>query len=507
MISALFQPLGDQYGDYLHDESRLSGHAESIAFPRHEAEVESIVAATAKAGGSLTIQGARTGISGGAVPEGGGILNLSRLNSMRLCDSGTTLLEVGPGVLLSEVQAVTEAHNLLFPPDPTENSASIGGMIGANASGALSFAYGPTRKWIESLRLVLADGSRLALRRGERKARGRHFTLVTEQGREICGMLPSYNLPRVKNAAGYYAADDMDLIDLFVGMEGTLGVITAAQLRLMARPACMCGLTVFLPSLASALSFVRLARGETVDGLTGLATRPVAIEYFNHDTLNLLRRMKSEGKGAGAIPGLLPRYHTAIYLEYHGEDGEAVETAAVTAIEAAAALGGNDGDTWYASTPRDLASQKSFRHAAPESVNMLIGERQRTDPAIAKLGTDMSVPDAALEQVMAMYRDGLTEAGLESVIFGHIGNNHLHVNILPRNRAEYDRGKSLYQRWARSVVALGGSVSAEHGIGKLKRPMLRLMLGDEGIAQMRILKNLFDPGLVLNPGVLFEQGT
>lgn len=504
MTPVVIEPFGDHHHDYLHDESRLNGRADSIAFPCDEAEVSAIVVAAAKAGGTVTIQGARTGISGGAVPQGGGILNLSRLNKMGPCEPGTALLEVGPGVLLSEVRALTEPQGLLFPPDPTETSASIGGMIAANASGATSFSYGPTRNWIASLRLVLADGSTLAIRRGERSANGRQFSLLTEQGREICGTLPGYSIPMVKNAAGYHAVDNMDMIDLFMGMEGTLGIITAAQLRLMPRPGIICGLTFFLPSLESALTFVRLARGEGMAGLTGLSRRPVAIEYFNHDTLNLLRRMKSEGRGAGSIPALLPRYHTAVYLEFHGEVAEVVETAALAAIEAATAVGGSDEETWYAANPRDLLPQKNFRHAVPEAVNMLIGERQRADPSITKLGTDMSVPDTALEQVMAMYRDDLAEAALESVIFGHIGNNHVHVNILPRSKDEYDRGKALYQSWARTVVAMGGSVSAEHGIGKLKRPMLGLMLGDEGIAQMRALKKIFDPGLVLNPGVLFD---
>jgi len=289
-----------------------------------------------------------------------------------------------------------------------------------------------------------------------------------------------------------------------MGMEGTLGVITEARLRLMPRPPVVCGLTVFLPSLAAALSFVRRARGESVGGLDGLEAKPVAIEYFSSDTLNLLRRMKAEGKGTGSIPALLPHYHTAVYLEYHGADDESVEASALAAIEAATVLGGGDEDSWYAASARDLAPQKAFRHAVPEAVNLLIGERQKTDPSITKLGTDMSVPDAALEQVMAMYDKDLKAAGLESVIFGHIGNNHVHVNILPRTMAEYDHGKALYQEWARRIVEMGGSVSAEHGIGRLKTSLLRLMLGEEGIAQMRALKRLFDPGMILNPGVLFE---
>jgi D-lactate dehydrogenase (cytochrome) len=416
------------------------------------------------------------------------------------------LLTVQAGTLLTEVRAAAEAHHLFFPPDPTETSASIGGMIATNASGAMSFYYGPTRNWVESLRIVLADGTMLALRRGEVRVTGRTFSVSTEAGRIISGRLPGTVMPRVKSAAGYYVAPEMDLIDLFMGMEGTLGIITEAQIKLMPRPAAVAGLTLFLPSTEAALSFVRLARGEGVAGQAGLGARPVAIEFFNHDTLSLLRRMKQAGKVTSAIPALSDRYHTAVYLEFHGADESDVEAAAMAAIEAATAVGGSDEESWFAASARDLEAQKAFRHAVPESVNLLISERRRTEPGITKLGTDMSVPDAALEEVMAMYQAGLAAAGLESVIFGHIGNNHVHVNILPRTLAEYECGKALYQQWAKQVVALGGSVSAEHGIGRLKVALLALMVGAEGVGQMRDLKRLFDPDLRLNPGVLFLKG-
>ena len=300
--TGLLQDWNEGHQDYLHDESRLCGKADSIALPADEEEVRRVVSWVSAAGGGLTIQGARTGIAGGAVPLGGCILNLSRLNKIDSNPDGEPRLRVGPGVSLDEVRATLEESPFFFPPDPTESSASIGGMISTNASGALSYFYGPTRKWVEALRVVLADGSRLTLRRGQRFAAGRTFTLVTEEGREIGGQLPSYRMPGVKNAAGYYVDDDMDLLDLFIGMEGTLGIITGADLRLMPRPAARCGLTAFLPSREAALLVVRRARGEAAGGQPGLLTRPVAIEYFNHDTLALLRRMKADGKGAEGLP-------------------------------------------------------------------------------------------------------------------------------------------------------------------------------------------------------------
>ena len=161
-------------------------------------------------------------------------------------------------------------------------------------------------------------------------------------------------------------------------------------------------------------------------------------------------------------------------------------------------------DTWFADGEREIERFKGIRHAVPEAVNMLIGRRRRNISGLTKLGTDLAVPDDCLRRVMEMYHRDLQKAGLEYVIFGHIGNNHLHVNILPRTPDDYRLGKSLYLEWAREVVAMGGTVSAEHGIGKLKREMLEIMYGKNGIEQMRRIKALFDPRFLLNRGNLFE---
>ena len=146
-----------------------------------------------------------------------------------------------------------------------------------------------------------------------------------------------------------------------------------------------------------------------------------------------------------------------------------------------------------------------FRHAIPESVNMLIDQRKKTYPLITKLGTDMSVPDDELKTVMDMYTSMLKENNLQSAIWGHIGDNHLHVNILPNNEDEYLLGKKLYEQWAREVTKLGGAVSAEHGIGKIKAEMLRIMYGDHNISQMKKLKLQLDKQGLLGIDNLFNM--
>ena len=137
--------------------------------------------------------------------------------------------------------------------------------------------------------------------------------------------------------------------------------------------------------------------------------------------------------------------------------------------------GGKEENNWIASTPQLMECMKLFRHAVPEAVNLIIDQRRRKDPKITKLGTDMAVPDDKLEEVMKMYKSDLVEHGFESVMFGHIGDNHIHVNILPRTMEEYYKGKELYAKWADKVLEVGGTVSAEHGIGKLKIDFLEMM--------------------------------
>jgi len=497
--------IGDEYADYMHDESRRAGHADKITFPKSTEDVREALRIAAKNNWPVTVQGGRTGITGGCVPEGGLILNLSRMNAIGKIEGDR--MTVQPGALLTDVYAAVEPSGLFFPPDPTETTASIGGMVATNASGARSFLYGSVRNWIEALEVVLANGETIRVKRGVHTASGVDFQLGSLSGKlpvnsrlmkhwlflqalHTCAGVNSH-LRRcageVKNAAGYYLKPDMDLVDLFIGAEGTLGVVTEITIKLLPKPEQINGLTAFFASEEEALNFVQFLRD------SGSGIRATAIEFFDSQSLELLRRMKTENAAFADLPKLKPEFHTAIYFEYDDDVPDIVVEKADGAI-----------DCWIAEGEHEIEALKNFRHAIPEAVNMLIGERKKTVPELTKLGTDMSVPDPELENVMQMYREDLAAAGLEYVIFGHIGNNHVHVNILPRSMEEYEKGKALYFDWAKQVVAVGGSVSAEHGIGKTKTAFLELMYGTRGIREMRNLKKRFDPRGLLNPGNLFR---
>jgi len=499
-MEPLIRPLAPDFTDYLHDESRLTGQAETISFPRTEEEVREVLRRTAATGTPVTVQGGRTGITGGAVPRGGHVLNLGRLDRILGLhrEGGLWLVRVEAGVPLSALNAALAAGAipgdlpgnrgaLFFPPDPTEATATLGGMAATNASGARSFAYGPTRAHVEALRVVLADGSALDLRRGREKARQGRYRLTVDTGRVLEGELPGYRPPAVKNAAGLFVQPDMDLLDLFIGCEGTLGVITELELRLSPLPPCIWACLAFFPREADALHYVAALRAG------GRGARPAAIEYFDRRALDLLAEELT------AFLPSRPEAEACLYVEYH-QDREPGEEELLAMLAALESFGSGEKLAWTADTPRELELLKGIRHALPEKLNRLIAERQRRLPDITKLGTDLAVPAAALEQALAMYRRDLAESGLEHVLFGHIGDSHVHVNILPRSAEEYARGRKLYARWADTVISWGGTISAEHGVGKLKVELLCKMYGSSSIDGMRRLIETFNPDRRLNRG-------
>jgi D-lactate dehydrogenase (cytochrome) len=520
-IEQLIHPIDPDYVEYLRDESRLVGEAETISFPTSEEQVRAIVKLMTDGEAAVTIQSGRTGISGGAVPKGGHVLNLSRMNKflgMHHDPEGLRfLLRLQPGVLLSEIneavakkefgsdgwsrdslqalEAFQRSGSYFFPPDPTESSAAIGGMTASNASGARSFSYGPTRSYIESLRLVLENGSTLQLRRGAQRASGLDFQLETEQGQRLTGILPSYRMPATKNTAGLYACPDMDLIDLVIGCDGTLGITTEIEVDLIALPPFISGVMGFFRESAGAIEFVKRIRSHSQD-----RGGPAAIEFFDGNSLELLREQKQNNPAFSEIPEVPREKAAAVYVEYHGENQDAVEEQIFKLAEILAECGGDEETTWLAEQARDMERMKEFRHALPEAINLLIDERRKVEPGLTKLGTDMAVPDSSLDRIFELYVRDLTDSNLEYVMFGHIGNNHIHVNILPRSTEEYNRGRQLYQGWAAEVVAMGGSVSAEHGIGKLKTGLLRRMYGDGAMAEVRRVIEVFNPNGRLNRG-------
>ena len=517
--------IAAEYSGYLTDESRTTAEAVDVLFfPQTVGHVVAAMRECAESGTAVTVAGARTGIVGGAVPaESPAVISLERLNRIQAlhCDGERLLARVEAGVILADFQEALhntlarelpwaddvsracgmrllerEGRALFYPVDPTETTAQIGGTVATNASGARTFHYGPTRRWVEALTVVLACGGVLRLRRGEAVASDGRFVLEREGGDRTVVRIPDLDMPATKHTAGYYLRQGMDAVDLFVGSEGTLGIIVEAELRLDFEPRERLFMTAFPPSEAAALAFVQEVRDEQDLGV-------LAIEYFGPNALGLLLEKRREEGASSGVPPLPEPVSCAVYVEA-AFDGDAQFERAYGVLEAALRrCGTSPRVTWAGLGLGDMEAMRAFRHSLPEQVNSIIGRRKRDIPSLHKVGTDMAVPDERLEDVMALYRSRLDESGLEHVIFGHIGDNHLHVNILPRSEPELAQAKALYELFAREVVAMGGSVSAEHGVGRIKKSFLTVQYGPEKVEQMKAIKDAFDPGGLLNPGVLF----
>lgn len=520
--------LSGSFAGYLSDESRLNGRADCLALPRGEPELAAALAAAAADRKTVTVSGARTGITGGAVPAGGCLLScagMAKCTGMRRDrESGRFFIRCQPGVTLADFNAAVAAKEFpgsaawpgadkealgefrkrgayFLPPDPTEKTASLGGMVACNASGARSFRYGPMRNHVSALRVILAENAALDLARGSHfAAPDGTFALAMPGKSARTGRIPSYSMPKVKNAAGYFAAPGMDLLDLFIGSEGTLGVITEIEVMLERVPNEIIAIAAFFQGEYGAVNFVKASRA----ALAGQELfEPISFEFFDSRSLDLLRRSKSERGADCAIPELPAGAGAAVCFELAASRG-GVEPALERAAELIGAFGGDADNAWIADNARETERIREFRHALPETINNIIGRRANEHPGLTKLGTDFAVPEAAFDAMLAAYRETLGAAGLEYAAFGHIGDNHLHVNILPRDAAEYSRGREIYMDIAGRVVEWGGTVSAEHGIGKLKKPLLKLMYGEAGVGEMRALKKVFDPLGILNPGNLFD---
>jgi FAD/FMN-containing dehydrogenase len=440
---------------YLTDASGYRGSAERIFLPSSEAEVADILRQATALRKPVTIAGAGTGLTGGRVPHTGWLVCLERLTAIEI-HNGYAIC--GTGVLLRDLQSAASPGQF-YAPDPTETGASVGGSIATNASGSRSFLYGPTRRHVRALRVILASGETLALRRGEKPP----FPVP---------VLPASEAS--KNTAGYYLRPDIDYLDLFIGSEGTLGVVTEAKLTLLPAPGSLFTGVVFFESDEQALDAVDRWRPAP-----GSPNTLRMLEYLDSGSLDLLR---------ARFPEIPAKARACVLIEREGDDSEWLGD--FTGMEA----------SWFATSAADRERFRRFRHALPEGVNDLVRRRNLT-----KMGSDFAVPVERNREMLRIYRDTLDrEFPGQYVIFGHIGDAHLHVNVLPANDEEWKHASELMTRFARQAVALGGTVSAEHGLGKRKRHLLEIQYTPEQIEKMKEVKRRLDPDWLLGPGTLFD---
>ena len=476
--------------DLLEDESSFSGSwCEAAAWPENIDDAIEYAAECRSAGLPLTLSGGLTGIAAGALPDGGAVLSASMIKDISL---DGPLVRAGAGVTVEELRAFlgTEMPGSFYPPDPTEETASLGGTVATDASGSDSYLYGSTRHWIRRLELLLPGGRKLLLERGEYGFAEDMTCRHPEIGLLTLPVLRRSQPP--KNAAGYWLHPGMDLIDLFIGSEGTLGLVTTVWIEPAPRPMHTMDLAVFPTDREAFWSlFGRLTGGDH-----GMRVR--AVEMMDDRCMGFIARHP------GDLPSPPRNADSALILRMEAGDDDALDGTLVELEGMLEELGLDPNTAWGGFEPSEQKRIRDFRHSLPEAVNHAVSLSARNCPGIHKQGSDGAVTPGLLPRYYEDVRNILESAGLTFVIFGHAGQGHLHANAIPGDLDEMRLAGEALRAIAALSVEMGGTVSAEHGPGRLKSRFLGLMYSPEELAGMAAIRRTIDPMKQFMPAITLQ---
>jgi glycolate oxidase len=434
----------DAYGQ---DALRHVRRPQAVVLPAATACVSRVAALCHETRTPLVPRGAGTGYSGGAVPvRGGVVLSLERLNRILAIDERSLFAVVQPHVVTAALQDAARARGLFYPPDPASLERSVlGGNVAENAGGPRAFKYGTTGRFVLGLEAVLATGE--IIRTGSRT---------------------------VKNVVGY------DLTRLLVGSEGTLAIITEIVVRLLPKPRAAETLRANFADVAAACAGVA--------AIVAAGVTPAALELVDQASLDAVKAYVGEPlapPGTGAV----------LLIETDGGPAAAAEDGAAVALacEAAGAT-----DVTRAGGEAQRADLWRLRRELSPALRTI---------AALKLNHDVVVPTGEIPKLFDLVEHLRRQYGLRIACFGHAGDGNIHVNLMvdPDNAPEVARAHDAERLLFEGVVALGGAISGEHGIGYTKAPFLQVELSPATIALMKALKQAFDPRGILNPGKIFAD--
>lgn len=457
--------MEEKYAEYLRDESKMKGNASWIVFPEREEEVRACLRELYERKIPVTVQGSLTGICGGAVPMSGCIMNLSRMDHVLAhgkTEDGGYYITAEPGIPLLRLK--TEIHRLFgkervfWPVQPTESSASVGGIAATLAEGPNAYAYGGSAAFFLSGKMAGMDG--------------RLYAFGDKEGCD-------------------------EIIQMVLGSEGVAGVFTELTLKLIPMPEDVWGICFFF---------------EDEGGLAGFAdaliekewkaddARLVLCEYIDQKTIRLIQERKADMEKLRQLPEIKEAYAGMVYLELEGGTA-GIETLAGTLMELAASYGSDPDQAWAVSGEYETEKLRAFRHAAAEVVNLQVEANRQQEEGITKLGLDFVWPEnKPFSSILSMFRKDLRKLEMEAPIFGHIKGVHLHVNLLPKTMNAYYQGIQQMRVWADVCVKEGGHIFGEHGVGKLKRKILGDRLKEEERRKFQTWKLKFDPEHLLCRG-------
>lgn len=506
--------IKESYSDLLIDESKSTGGIPSkIFFPENADDLLSIILKSSQLNQPLRLIGSHTGTTGGAIPNDNewaiSFTRMYHIESVATNPEGEIILKCEPGVTISTIseflndagnsQYKVRGQELLtpgshfYPPDPTETTAQLGGSVATNASGARSFRFGATRCSIYALSIITPNAETFTLVRGNIVDPRKGFEIITDQGSKIVFPPFSYRSPQTKNASGYFSKAPMDLIDLFIGSEGTLGIFASITVKLQESINIVAGCT-FFKTLESAFLFADFLRKEN---------DVLSIEFFDESSLKFIDAYRE--RMAKPIPEFPENCTQAILWEFAEKETGSFQDKYEIWESFLNSCDSSFDNTWSGMESTEIEKLKRFRHALPESINAAVSSFKNNCPLIRKIGTDTALPAKCFSSVYKEYLRLIKKSKLNHAAFGHLGDYHIHINLLPSNEDELNTALEAYDNMMELTIKNGGTISAEHGIGKLKCKYLEKMYGKAEIGEMRAIKRSIDPQWRLNRGTIFVK--
>jgi len=432
---------------YARDESSITPHYPDVVVrPESTREVAETLKLANREGIPVIVRGGGTGLCGGAVPVYGGIiLSFEKMNKILEVDEENLMVTLEPGVLIMDLHAEMEKHGFLYPPDPGQKSSTLGGNINTNAGGMRAVKYGVTRDFVQALEVVLPTGE------------------VIQVGGKT-----------VKSSSGY------SIIDLIIGSEGTLGVITKMTLRLVPLPKISVTLYVLFNNFQDAARAVsEIIRNKIV---------PPAIEFVDQESILVAERFQGRPMPHNSAPAYL-------LIRVDGNLREEVD-ASYQAV----------GEICMKNKAVDVlvAETKESQNKIWEGRSCII-DAAKAEGIVEVL--DAVVPRNRIPEFLAGLISICSRYGVETQNFGHAGDGNVHTNLLKGNMSDEEwkeKIPKLTEEVYRLSISLGGTISGEHGIGLIRKRFLPMALGDTQVELMKGIKKVFDPNNILNPGKIFD---
>ncbi|WP_394700473.1 FAD-binding oxidoreductase [uncultured Ilyobacter sp.] len=444
--------MEEKYSEYLSDESKLIGKAESISFPKSKDEVLEVIKYCKNNSLSITIQGGNSGIVGGSVPNNNHILNSLNLNKIYKIDDETLIVQCGVNLNDLNNYLERECKNFFFPVDPTEKTATIGGVIASGSKGPNSYYYGDPSLYIEEVTVIFSDLSVKVLSKED------------------------------------------ELFSKIFSSEGMYGFILEAKIKLLKKPNHIWGITFFFENLQDVCGFAE----EVKKYKCNTTAKIVCGEFMDKNTIDLIEEFKKNMSKIKAISSIPLGYNHLVYIELHSEIEEDLEEIIEFLMDVAIDNNSDVEIAWAVSEDRDLENIKNYRHASAECVNIVIDKMKSIIPDIRKIGLDISM-EKNLCETMKRY----SVKDIHTVMFGHIFSSHLHLNFLPENTEEFQKSLELVKNLSFYAKNQGGNIVTEHGVGKLKKEIFQLCARESEIEDIKKIKqdldreNIFDPNNII----------